>query len=350
MKKFLQIVALLVALLGPWLNVRATLPDIPDDLSTIYAGYFDVDDLRFWLYPSDDDHANVGAAREDIEHVTLPTEVTYKGKTYVVTSVAYAGFAHCSKLKSITFPDPEKGSIGLRPSSFWECKQLGPSVTVPGYVGYLEYNVFYGCPNLTELVFEKGDPINISGGSMYSYTCGYLEVESLVTGRDISFSFRKTPGGTVYSPYGLPNLKKLTVLDGTDVTKLMGYTKTTLRDLVIGNDVTGLPASMSDFTQLEAITVNSTEPPVCPEFTDGQYGTVLLTVPQNSLEAYRQADGWKNFLTIKESGIEAPSAGPSERTLTGRYDLQGRPATEGYRGLVIERYSDGSVEKKVMGR
>ncbi len=33
------------------------------------------------------------------------------------------------------------------------------------------------------------------------------------------------------------------------------------------------------------------------------------------------------------------------RTETGRYDLQGRPVTDGYKGIVLIRYSDGTVDK-----
>ncbi|MCM1522188.1 MAG: hypothetical protein NC039_06005 [Muribaculaceae bacterium] len=95
---------------------------------------------------------------------------------------------------------------------------------------------------------------------------------------------------------------------------------------------------------MKTLTLADVEPPVCPTFSKEQYDTLQLFVPAEGIEAYRQAEGWKNFFNIKVSGIEEIE-NPSERTVVARLDLQGRPVREDYKGIVIERYSDGTVGK-----
>ncbi len=75
---------------------------------------------------------------------------------------------------------------------------------------------------------------------------------------------------------------------------------------------------------------------------------MVVKVPQESLEAYQNAEGWKNFWNIEGfSGIESVT---SDRNLTeiGRYDLTGKILTDNYEGVAIIRYSDGSTKKIVV--
>ena len=75
----------------------------------------------------------------------------------------------------------------------------------------------------------------------------------------------------------------------------------------------------------------------------------VLKVPEVSLDAYRAADTWCDFVNIeelsKDGGIDGIDA--DNRVVVARYDVNGREVDADYRGIVIVRYNDGSVEKMV---
>lgn len=87
-------------------------------------------------------------------------------------------------------------------------------------------------------------------------------------------------------------------------------------------------------------------PKICNQAVHGY----VIYVPKGSLSAYQNAYGWENFWDIREgeySGIEDTAVTPA-KTEVGRYDLQGRKVGEDYRGMVIVRFSDGSVKKTIV--
>lgn len=77
-----------------------------------------------------------------------------------------------------------------------------------------------------------------------------------------------------------------------------------------------------------------------------------IRVPYEALEAYQQADVWKNFWNLE--GFD-PNEGNNvkaefvEKRIVGRYDLNGRRVSEDYNGISIIRYSDGSTKKILSG-
>ena len=102
--------------------------------------------------------------------------------------------------------------------------------------------------------------------------------------------------------------------------------------------------------KLETIVCYGTEPPTLPECSNKQYLNVVVKVPQEALEKYRQAENWKNFWNLQgfdpsEASVDEIPTTTIERVETGRYDLNGRRVSDDYEGIVIVRYSDGSTRK-----
>lgn len=94
-----------------------------------------------------------------------------------------------------------------------------------------------------------------------------------------------------------------------------------------------------DCSGLKSITTLSFTPPTLgtKNFTDEQYASIPLYVPQASIEAYKAADGWKNFyniLAVGSSGIESAEADGADQP-TVIYDMQGRRLNEPQRGINI---------------
>lgn len=102
------------------------------------------------------------------DDVNIPSEVDYKGKTYVVKGIDESAFADCSSLVSVNLPSTIE-SIGesafsdcemlksiVIPNSvksigdyaFWNCSAL-ESVVLPNNVNKISDGVFFGCSSLS---------------------------------------------------------------------------------------------------------------------------------------------------------------------------------------------------------
>ncbi len=136
--------------------------------------------------------------------IVIPSEVSYKGKSYLVTKIGYHAFNGCEKLNSITIPNSvtEIGEgafagcsnlttlvipnsvtkIGraafskceqlssiilsenlteIAQSAFWGCINLS-SITIPKQVNHISSDAFHGCNNLKSITIEEGTRIGSS--------------------------------------------------------------------------------------------------------------------------------------------------------------------------------------------
>ena len=62
---------------------------------------------------------------------------------------------------------------------------------------------------------------------------------------------------------------------------------------------------------------------------------------------YQEALPWKNYdiVSLTEAGVSQISSSDTAPQVTGYYDLSGRRLTGKQRGVVIERYADGTSRK-----
>ena len=75
----------------------------------------------------------------------------------------------------------------------------------------------------------------------------------------------------------------------------------------------------------------------CTFFDDSHYQTATLYVPKVSLEAYKAADAWKNFLNIQGidvTGIKGIEANGNNKQDV-YYDISGRKLSAPKKGLNI---------------
>ena len=125
-----------------------------------------------------------------------------------------------------------------------------------------------------------------------------------------------------------------------------------LKRLHIGN-VNKVDIENSALPNLEIIESTSIIPPVLSEthFSKEQYMDLLVVVPDDVIENYRNAETWKNFwnLTSKsdyEAGVDKVFS--DGKTEVARYDLMGNPLKQNYQGIAIIKYSDGTASKRVI--
>lgn len=90
-------------------------------------------------------------AKEYNGTVTIPSTVTYDGKTYKVTSIGEAAFGGCDGLDSVMIPE---GVTSIGNYAFSQCTNL-IFVTIPDGVTSIGKQAFISCYNLTSFVIPE---------------------------------------------------------------------------------------------------------------------------------------------------------------------------------------------------
>lgn len=94
----------------------------------------------------------IGVDEEDRNgSIVMPSQITYKGKTYTVTSIGSFAFFNCDSLTNIMLPNSIT-SIGC--SAFEDCSSL-TSITIPNSVTEIAKFAFAYCRNLTSITIPN---------------------------------------------------------------------------------------------------------------------------------------------------------------------------------------------------
>lgn len=210
--------------------------------------------------------------------VIIPSTVTHEGTTYRVTSIGEYAFYDCSNLASITLPE-SLTSIGEHAFSF--CSSL-TSIVIPEGVTSIGENAFTSCSSLASIVIPDGVT------TIEYYTFG--------------------------SCSGL-----------TSITIPEGVTE-------IGD------GAFDRCSSLQAIHSRAITPPTCGTycFYSVDKTSCTLYVPKGTLETYKVADEWKDFVNIVEEEytgigeVGADSAGQAVITACGN-------------GIVVENLPAGTA-------
>ena len=233
-----------------------------------------------------------------------------------VTLIGDNAFSCCSGLKYVEIPNSVT-SIG--DYTFASCKGL-TAVKIPNLVTSIGNGTFSYCSGLTSV--EIPNSVTSIGDDAFSNCSGLKSVE-------------------------IPN--SVTEIGFSAFSNCTGLTSVYLGDKVeIVDD-----KAFYGCNRIQLIECYNPMPPECyiDVFLTSITSTCKLRVPTGSLDAYRVADTWCDFVNIEgmvvESGIDdiVTDAG---RTEVARYDVNGRKVDADYRGLVIVRYNDGFVKKMVI--
>ena len=275
--------------------------------------------------------------------VTIPNSVTSIGK--------YA-FYNCSGLTSVTIPNSVT-SIGKY--AFYNCSGL-TSVTIPNSVTSIGYGAFGGCSGLTSVTVDKNNGTYDSRDNCNAIIetstnklivgCKNTTIPNSVTSiGDRAFEgcsglTSVTIGNSVtsigkYAFAGCWGLTSVTI--GNSVTSIGDYAFTDcsgLTSVTIGNSVTSIGydafRGCSGLTKLVSLAV---EPPICGKgaFEKVDKTTCQLLVPEESINKYKTADQWKEFLYILGyDGVDDVSV-DSQNAVYEVYNLQGVRVGSGMR-------------------
>ena len=352
----------------------------PNSVSSIGKLAFALSDLKSLILPNIE---NIGEfAFSNCSHLTS-VEITGK-----IQKIKKGVFRDCSSLKEILLPSEIES---IYTYAFYNCTQL-QSIILPDSLNYLGAYAFGKCSSLISLDLPKktrevGSNFITENNLITSLTFGDVKFIGVGTGG--------YDNSRIYSYEGCEQLKELRFEKpkyGSDYIERTAFdpeTKTEsysgcgwgeyfdnietlyvnrklsityapkLEKLVLGSSVGYVPWNNPQlWGNLKTIVSYALYPPVITydkePFSTEQYLNITLMVPNEAIEAYKKNADWNSFWNIEgfdpeEAGIHNNDSvyNTTIRHENSRYNLQGQPVSEDYKGVVIVRLSDGS-SKKIM--
>ena len=275
-----------------------------------------------------------------VEEIVLGEEVTSVGDR------AFFG----SSMKSIKMSD---NLISIGNNAFWQCNMLTsiefsnnlayigewafaaclalPSVTIPESVKCIDLIAFQWCNALTKVVVNSNEVVARDNDQFYTLTsCFGKQVEEYVLGEDV---------------------KKIAYIAFAESDKLISVT--------ISSNLTCVDDSaFHKCTNLTDMYCYAEQVPETGKdvFLSSNYTNATLHVPATSVEAYKNAEQWKDFGTIIAliDDDPKPTTEIMETTVTQQptiveyYDMNGRHINLPQRGLNILKMSNGTTKKVLM--
>ena len=265
--------------------------------------------------------------------ITIPNSVTSIGKyafagcsglTSItipnsVTSIGWDAFYGCSGLTSVTIPNSVTSIGGY---AFYNCSGL-TSITIPNSVTSIEGHAFDGCSSLTSITIPNS--VTSIGIAAFSGCSGLTSVT-------IPNSVTSIGGRAFYSCSSLTSItipNSVTNIESGAFSGCSGLTSVTIGSGV-RNIYSNAFASCSNLADVYCYAENV--PSTSSDAFEGSYvDYATLYVPEASVAAYKAAEPWSGFGTIKTLSGEIPVT-PKCATPTISYEngkLKFSCATEG---------------------
>ena len=213
--------------------------------------------------------------------------ISGKGKMYDF-SYFDVGLWHEYDIKRIIIGD---GVTTIGEYAFKYCRSL-TSVTIPNSVTTIGQGAFHSCSALTSVIIPNS--VKTIGDDAFS-KCKAL------TSVNIPNSVKIIKG---YAFSGCTNLQKVNI--GNRVKTIGKY-------------------AFENCTSITQISSEAVVPPTCESgvFTNINKSKCKLIVPKNSLDAYKQAPQWKDFLLIEESTTGITNTVYNKAGLADVYTIDG---------------------------
>ena len=243
--------------------------------------------------------------------VSIPATVEYEG---VVCNVAYIGvdaFHFCTTLESVVIP---KGVTQIRDNAFYGCKSLR-NVELPEGMETFYGSVFGNCTALVGIDL----PESLTGMG-YNTFDGCTSLRSIVVPSGVT-----EIGSSMF--YGCTALEEAVLPDGaTNIGSDAFYGCTSMRSIVLPAAMQMVGMRAFEGCPLADVHCLALVPPIASydTFDATAYENATLHVPAGTADAYREAEGWKEFRNIAGDAANSISA-------------------VGASGEPLARYADGVV-------
>ena len=234
----------------------------------------------------------------DAYEVNIDKKVNYKGFDMTVREInPYTGY-ECHKITKANIDIT--GSIGEH--AFSGCSSL-KSARIHKDVKELRNRVFEGCGALSTFIIEDRNTslkIGSNGSDPFFKDC---KLDSVYIGGKMEYN---TSSGAGYSPfYNNKGLRTVKMSDAeTTIYDKEFYGCNNLKDLSFGKGLESIGANaFYDCVNVIQISCDAVLPPSCSTnlFDPINKWECKLFFPKNSVDAYKKADGWKEFFLIEGS-------------------------------------------------
>lgn len=259
-------------------------------------------------YVTEDQSSNsvkvLGETNNNQTEIIIPETIEYEGVNYKVTGIGENAFINWSSLVSITIPNSVT-NIGYM--AFFGCASL-TSVTIPDGVTDIENFAFSNCTSLSSVTMSN----------------------SVTNIRDCIF-------------YGCTNLVSITLSNNlTNIESSTFWGCSSLASITIPNSVTSIGYhAFEGCTGLTSMTVEAIVPPIYDEI--GVSKELPIYVPEESVSAYKSADGWKDLNIIGvAAGIGGVNIGNADKAVrkilhNGRVIIRKADKNYGINGIEMKK-------------
>ena len=214
-----------------------------------------------------------------------------------VTSIGEKAFYNSFNLCSINIPN---GVTKIGELAFYNCDLS--SIYIPNNVNFIGNNAFLQCYYLSSIVVEEGNTmydsrnncnalIESSSNTLLKGCSTTVIPESVDSIADNAF-YQCMDLNSIVIPYGVISI-------GEEAFRF----STSLASIAIPESVTSIGKNAFQYCHIKKAACYASAPPTLynnQTFDDDVYESVTLQVPKRSLEAYKNAQGWKRFANIVE--------------------------------------------------
>ena len=291
------------------------------NFTNYYGGEVVADGITYRI---DENGAMVAAAETSLTEANIPSAVEFEGNQYPVIKINDKVFSGNTNLKAVTLPE---GLVEIGAFAFNECKNLASvalpeslttlgsdafqsckslrAVKIPSGVTAIPNHCFRGCSSLESVTIPEG--VTTIGSEAFN-TCNLNALtlpESLEAIGRMAFCGNrslksvnipakvKTIESSAFASCGLTDL---VIQEGVQVIEEYTFINNSLKNLTLPSTITSIGESVFyDNYYLQLIICNAATPPTLGDNAFDNDITPSIKVPLQSIAAYRQAVGWKNF-------------------------------------------------------
>ena len=311
-----------------WAFTESSLETIqlPSSLKRLGMGVFDVcESLTEITFPD-----SVEEMEEDmlsgcvkLQKVVLPKNITKIPDNFM---------AGCISVPSVTIPETvtEIGEF-----AFSECEIL-TGLELPENIRTLKQYCFSSTINITELdIPETVDEI----GKGLFYRGGLLKAS-------LPDNYSVLPNAIFAACTGIESFVVGNKIE--EIEDMAFYWCFGLKEITLGEKLAKIGARVFDGDdKLEKVICLNPVPASGASFEETVYQNASLYVPTGSIDAYRNAEGWKNFRSIQEtSGIES-AISDMESAAPEYFNLQGVRISQPEKGALVIEKSGNETKRKI---